>query len=96
MSPLANRRKRDPVRNRQHQRDHYWRGKKCQASYGCDVDSLVLDMLVDRKYLGKDERDNAREIRLGISVFLADHAEAHHAGRPPPAVGPKREKAGST
>ncbi len=70
-------RRRNPVANRRHQSDWYWRNKRCQAAYGCDADDRVIDMLVDRKYLAEHERDNPREIKLGITVLLADLAKAH-------------------
>jgi hypothetical protein len=55
---------------------HRARRKKCRASYHCDVDGSVLDMLVRRKYIEDHETDDPLEVSAAITLFLADHAKA--------------------
>lgn len=52
---IRHRRKRDPVKNRADQARHRERLIKCRRVYRAEVDGLVLDMLVARKYLEADE-----------------------------------------
>jgi hypothetical protein len=65
----------DPRRrgaNRDAQRRWRARQKACQASYRCDADSLVLDMLKRRKYIEEHELEDEHEVGRAITLFLAD------------------------
>jgi hypothetical protein len=52
------------------------RKKKCRASYHCDADGSVLNMLVKRGYVLDGEVDDPLEVSAAITLFLADHAKA--------------------
>jgi hypothetical protein len=60
--------------NRNAQRRWRERQKKCQASYRCDVDGAVLNMLVRRRYIAENEVSDAKEVAKAITLFLADIA----------------------
>jgi hypothetical protein len=75
MMPAAARRKRDPIANREDQRRHRKRLKKCQRSYRVDLDGPAINMLVRRRYLDDDEANDDAAVGLAVSVFMRDHAE---------------------
>jgi hypothetical protein len=81
--PLGPRRpgrdRRDPAANREAQRRHRERTKKCQASYRCAADGAVLNMLKRRLYIGEDELGDPHAVGEAITVFLADHAALDEA-----------------
>jgi hypothetical protein len=63
------------VANREHQRAWRQRQKRCAASYRCEADDRVIEMLVRRGYVGSAEVEDAAEVSRAITTFMADHAQ---------------------
>jgi hypothetical protein len=72
LSPRA--RESAPLPGATRARRHRDRLRRGRASYRCEADRKVLDMLVARRYLTEAEADDPAEVADAITTFLIDHS----------------------
>jgi hypothetical protein len=77
-------RRRDPEKNRKHQRDHYWRRKAGLGVSRCGIvyNACVIEFLKFWGRLDPAEQDDPRAIAAAISRFVIETAEYDKALRP--------------
>jgi hypothetical protein len=77
-------RKRDPAKNRKHQRDHYWRRRNHLGvtPRGIQYDQSVIDMLVRRWFLDPEHSDDPAAVWTAINLLVRDIAEDRSGLRP--------------